>query len=72
MGMVEVVSSRTREGIDILGDLRWGVYVTFKAPTEYVKRCFSDYGLLTDPSEQYAELWRPYNLIGLELGVSVA
>jgi len=72
MGMVEVVSSRTREGIDIPGDLRWGVYVTFKAPTEYVKRCFSDYGLLTDPSEQYAELWRPYNLIGLELGVSVA
>lgn len=72
MGMVEVVSIRTREGIDIPGDLRWGVYVTFKAPTEYVKRCFSDYGLLTDPSEQYAELWRPYNLIGLELGVSVA
>lgn len=71
-GMVEVVSSRTREGIDIPGDLRWGVYVTFEAPTDYVKRCFSDYGLLTDPSGQYAALWRPYHLIGLELGVSVA
>ncbi len=71
-GMVEVVSSRTREGIDIPDDLRWGVYVTFEAPTEYVKRCFADYGLLTDPSGQYAALWRPYHLIGLELGVSVA
>ncbi len=71
-GMVEVVSSRTREGIDIPDDLRWGVYVTFEAPTDYVKRCFSDYGLLTDPSGQYAALWRPYHLIGLELGVSVA
>lgn len=71
-GQVEVVSSRSRDGIDISDDLRWGVYVTFDAPTEYVKRCFSDYGLLTDSSGTYAALWRPYHLIGLELGISVA
>lgn len=71
-GMVEVVSSRTREGIDIPSDLRWGVYVTFEAPTEYVKRCFSDYGLLTSQNGDYSALWRPYHLIGLELGISVA
>ncbi|MBO6949052.1 MAG: flagellar biosynthesis protein FlgA [Rhodospirillales bacterium] len=71
-GTVEVVSSRTREGIDIPGDLRWGVYVTFEAPTDYVERCFSDYGLITDESGKYSALWRPYHLIGLELGVSVA
>ncbi len=71
-GQVEVVSSRSRDGVDLDDDLRWGVYVTFEAPTDYVKRCFSDYGLLTDPSGTYAALWRPYHLIGLELGISVA
>jgi len=53
-------------------DLRWGVYVTFRAPTEYVGRCFQEYGLRTDRSGRYAALYRPYHLVGLELGVSVA
>ena len=71
-GQVEVVSSRARDGQDIADDLRWGVYVTFEAPSDYVKRCFADYGLLTDDSGQYSAMWRPYHLIGLELGISVA
>ncbi len=71
-GQVEVVSSRSRDGKDLDGNLRWGVYVTFEAPSEYVERCFSDYGLITDPGGRYSALWRPYHLIGLELGVSVA
>jgi predicted homoserine dehydrogenase-like protein len=71
-GQVEVVSSRNRDGSDIAGGLRWGVYVTFEAPSEYVERCFSDYGLITDRSGRYTALWRPYHLIGLELGISVA
>ena len=71
-GQVEVISSRARDGRDIDDHLRWGVYVTFEAPTEYVKRCFSDYGLVTDPSGRYSAFWRPYHLIGLELGISVA
>ena len=44
----------------------------FKAPTDYVRRCFSEYGLRTDTSGEYAALYRPYHLIGLELGISVA
>ncbi len=71
-GQVEVVSSRGRDGRDLPNNLRWGVYVVFEAPSEYVERCFADYGLLTDRSGRYAALWRPYHLIGLELGVSVA
>ena len=71
-GQVEVISSRGRDGNDLENDLRWGVYVTFEAPTDYVKNCFSDYGLITDASGTYSALWRPYHLIGLELGVSVA
>jgi predicted homoserine dehydrogenase-like protein len=71
-GQVEVISSRNVDGDDVENNLRWGVYVTFKAPSVYVERCFSDYGLITDESGTYTSLWRPYHLIGLELGVSVA
>ena len=71
-GQVEVISSRERSGEDLKNDLRWGVYVVFEAPTDYVKRCFSDYGMITDAGGGYSALWRPYHLIGLELGVSVA
>jgi predicted homoserine dehydrogenase-like protein len=71
-GMVEVVSSLARDGKPVPGDLRWGVYVVFEAPTDYAARCFSEYGLITSPCGRYTALWRPYHLIGLELGVSVA
>ncbi len=71
-GQVEVVSCRQRDGVEVENDLRWGVYVTFVAPSDYVERCFADYGLITDASGRYSALWRPYHLIGLELGVSVA
>ena len=71
-GTVEVVSSLQRDGSPVPRDLRWGVYAVFKAPTEYARRCFAEYGLVTDRSGWYAALYRPYHLIGLELGVSVA
>ena len=53
-------------------DLRWGVYATFAADSEYVRRCFGEYGLVTDDSGNYAAMYKPYHLIGLELGISVA
>ncbi len=71
-GTVEVVSSLERDGRAVERDLRWGVYVTFKAATDYVARCFSEYGLVTDESGYYTALYRPFHLIGLELGISVA
>ncbi len=71
-GQVEVISSQARDGAELAHDLRWGVYVTFEAPSDYVQRCFADYGLITDKSGRYSALWRPYHLIGLELGFSVA
>ncbi len=70
-GTVEVVSSLERDGRPSFRDLRWGVYVTLAAPSEYVKRCFAEYGLVTDPSGAYTALYRPFHLIGLELTVSV-
>jgi predicted homoserine dehydrogenase-like protein len=71
-GTVEVVSSLERDGRLVERDLRGGVYVTFKAATDYVARCFSEYGLVTDASGYYTALYRPFHLIGLELGISVA
>jgi predicted homoserine dehydrogenase-like protein len=71
-GMVEVVSSLERDGRRVMRDLRWGVYVTFRAPSEYVRSCFAEYGLTTDASGWYGAMYKPYHLIGLELGVSIA
>jgi predicted homoserine dehydrogenase-like protein len=70
-GMVEVVSSLERDGRPVFRDLRWGVYVVLKAPNDYAKACFKQYGLKTDDSGAYAAMYKPYHLIGLELGISV-
>jgi len=37
-----------------------------------VRRCFGEYGIVTDPSGEYAAMYKPSHLIGLELGISVA
>ncbi len=71
-GQVEVISSVERDGRPVFRDLRWGVYVTFAAESEYVRRCFQEYGIVTDPSGEYAAMYKPSHLIGLELGISVA
>jgi len=70
-GQVEVVSSLARDGSPVPDDLRWGVYAVFEAGSDYAAACFSEYGLASR-GERHAALWRPYHLIGLELGVSVA
>ena len=71
-GTVEVVSSIERDGRPVFRDLRWGVYAVFEAPTRYVMDCFQQYGLKTDDTGRYAAMYKPYHLIGLELGTSVA
>ena len=58
-GQVEVVSSLERDGRAIPCDMRWGVYVMFEGDTEYIRRCFEEYGLRTDPSGRYACLYKP-------------
>ena len=71
-GTVEVVSSLEPDGRHVDRDLRWGVYAVFEAPDRYVEDCFRQYGLKTDSSGRYAAMYKPYHLIGLELGISVA
>jgi predicted homoserine dehydrogenase-like protein len=71
-GQVEVVSSLNRDGSAVARDLRWGVYAVFEASSDYAARCFGEYGLVCDPTGRYAAMYKPFHLIGLELGVSVA
>ena len=71
-GQVEVISSVERDGRPVFRDLRWGVYVTFAADTDYVRRCFKEYGLVTDDTGNFSSMYKPFHLIGLELGISVA
>ena len=71
-GTVEVIASENRDGSAVVRDLRWGVYVVFKAPHAYAERCFQEYGMKTDRSGKYSALYRPYHYIGLELGISAA
>jgi predicted homoserine dehydrogenase-like protein len=76
VGQVEVISSLERDGRPVFRDLRWGVYVTFRAGVrqgeDYVRRCFGEYGFPTDPSGRYSAMVKPTHAIGLELGISVA
>ncbi len=76
VGQVEVISSLERDGRPVFRDLRWGVYVTFRAGVrqgeDYVRRCFGEYGFPTDPSGRYSAMYKPTHAIGLELGISVA
>ena len=69
-GTVEVIASEHRDGSPVARDLRWGVYVVFKAKNAYAQRCFQEYGMKTDRSGVYSALYRPYHYIGLELGIS--
>lgn len=70
-GYVEVVSSLERDGSEVVRDLRWGVYVVLKAQNDYAAACFKQYGLRTDDTGQYASMFKPFHLIGLELSISV-
>ncbi|MBI1395698.1 MAG: flagellar biosynthesis protein FlgA [Betaproteobacteria bacterium] len=71
-GQVEVISSLETDGRAIPYDIRFGVFVVFEGDTEYIRRCFTEYGVRTDPSGRYACLYKRWHLIGLEVGISVA
>ena len=70
-GLVDIAASQEPDGREVLNNIRYGMFVTFKAPDEYTRDCFKQYGLLTDKSGWYGSMWRPFHLIGLETSVSV-
>ena len=70
-GLLDIAASQEPDGREVLNNIRYGVFVVFRAPNAYTRDCFAQYGLRTDPSGWYASLWRPYHLIGLEASISV-
>jgi len=71
-GVTEVTSSVDRDERDVPHHLAMGTYVVVEAESDYARRCFREYHLLPDRSGNYAALYRPIHMIGLELGISVA
>jgi predicted homoserine dehydrogenase-like protein len=71
-GQVEVVSSLERDGRPVPYDIRFGVWVVFEGESDYIRRCFAEYGVRTDPTGRYACMYKRWHLIGLEVGISVA
>ena len=69
---MEVVSSLERDGRAIPYDIRFGVFVVFEGDTDYIRHCFKEYMVHTDPTGRYACLYKRWHLIGLEVGISVA
>jgi predicted homoserine dehydrogenase-like protein len=71
-GQVEVISSlnatAARSSATCAGASTW----SSRAAATTSERCFKEYGLVTDPSGQYTAMYKPFHLIGLELGISVA
>ncbi len=70
-GLVEIAASQEPDGREVFNNIRYGMFVTIKATSEYTRGCFGQYGLLTDDSGWYGSMWRPFHLIGLETSVSV-
>ncbi|MFW2544449.1 NAD(P)H-dependent oxidoreductase [Primorskyibacter sp. 2E107] len=70
-GLVDIAASVEPDGRKVFNNIQYGMFVTFRAPDEYTRGCFEQYGLLTDDSGWYGSMWRPFHLIGLETSVSV-
>ena len=59
--------------IDLSGSLfSFVLFVVFKARNNYSAASFNEYGIITDSSGCYAAMYKPFHLIGLELGISIA
>ncbi len=70
-GIADIAASREVDGRLVFNHIQYGMFVTFRAPDEYTRACFKQYGLQTDDSGWYGSMWRPFHLIGLETSVSV-
>lgn len=72
MGVTEVASSLNRDGSEVPHHLAMGTFIVITSDSAYARQCLREYNCLVDSSGNYASLYRPTHMIGLELGVSVA
>lgn len=72
MGVTEVASSLYRDGSEVPHHLAMGTFIVITSDSAYARQCLREYNCLVDSSGNYASLYRPTHMIGLELGISVA
>jgi len=71
-GVTECVSAIGEDDATLPRHLMMGTFVVIRGANDYARRCLVDYKALTDSTGEYAALYRPTHMIGLELGVSIA
>ena len=71
-GQVECISSEEPDGRHVFRDLRYGVFVVYKANSEYQRNAFVEYKFLTDKTGEYTSMYRPNHLPGLETTITIA
>jgi predicted homoserine dehydrogenase-like protein len=71
-GTVEVVSSVDLEGNWLPNHIQEGVFVVVRAPNDYTSGCFGEYLWHADDTHRYIAMYKPFHLIGMELGITIA
>jgi predicted homoserine dehydrogenase-like protein len=75
-GTVEVPSNYHRDGTPVKRHLRWGVFISVKALSDYAAGFLTDFRnenrMMVDTSGHYGIMYRPTHILGLELNKSIA
>ncbi len=76
LGTVEVPSNFYPDGTPVKRHLRWGVFISAKACSDYAASFLTDFRnehrVMVDDTGSYAVMYRPTHVLGLELNKSVA
>jgi predicted homoserine dehydrogenase-like protein len=75
-GTIEVPSNLHKNGTPVKRHLRWGVFISIKACCPYSTSVLKEFNrenrVRVDDTGNYAVMYRPTHILGLELGKSVA
>jgi predicted homoserine dehydrogenase-like protein len=75
-GTVEVPSNFYRDGTPVKNHLRWGVFISVKACSDFAASFMIDFKnehrMMVDDSGHYGIMYRPTHVLGLELNKSIA
>lgn len=75
-GTVEIPSNYHLDDTPVKRHLRWGVFISVKACSDYASNILVDFKnekrVEVDDSGRYAIMYRPTHVLGLELGKSIA
>jgi predicted homoserine dehydrogenase-like protein len=75
-GTVEVPSNSHHDGTPVKNHLRWGVFISVRACSDYAASFLIDFRnehrMMVDDTGHYGIMYRPTHILGLELNKSVA